>query len=67
VAHQPPFFHQKEGKDNGFGSILSKLFPDLFSESIHNQGNGFALLGEIEHNWQQQTATERYRAQLQAR
>jgi hypothetical protein len=31
TAHQPPFFHPKEGKDNGFDIILSKLFTMIFS------------------------------------
>jgi hypothetical protein len=66
VAHQPSFFHQKEGKDNGFDSILSKLFADLFSESIHNQANGFILLEVIDRNRQQLTATISNRAQQEA-
>jgi hypothetical protein len=38
-GHQPTFFHPKDGKDNGFLSISSKLLTGFFSESIHNQMN----------------------------
>jgi hypothetical protein len=30
TAHQPSFFHPKEGKDNGFAIILSKISPLAF-------------------------------------
>jgi hypothetical protein len=31
TAHQPSFFHPKEGKDSGFDFILSKIYPIVFS------------------------------------
>jgi hypothetical protein len=35
-GHQPPFFHPKDGKDNGFLFISSKLSCGRFSR-IHSQ------------------------------
>jgi hypothetical protein len=38
TAHQPSFFHPKEGKDNGFAIILSKI-SSMFFCGIHYKSN----------------------------